>query len=111
MQVKVSVRHGHIASEAEGFLREKAEKLLHLFDRITQIEVTVDMAHANDKIVEILVDAEHKHDFVAKDHDAELYAAFDKALDRIKHQLHKYKEKVQDHRRDPHTGDGPGGRV
>ena len=49
--------------------------------------------------IEILVDAEHKHDFVAHEHDDQAQIAFDKALHKIEQQIHKYKEKVQNHHR------------
>ena len=98
MQIKVSARHGHLSDDHQKEIREKAEKLLHYFDRITMIEVTVDLADRIHKKVEILVDAEHKHDFVARDEHAELIAAMDLAVDRIKHQIHRYKEKIQDRR-------------
>ena len=64
MQVKISVRHGHLGEAAQRIIREKAEKLLNLFDRITLIEVTVDMkkTEADKCTVEILVQAEHKHE-------------------------------------------------
>ena len=98
MQIKVSARHGHLTDDHQREIREKAERLLHYFDRITMIEVTVDLADRIHKKVEILVDAEHKHDFVAADEHEELIAALDLAVDRIKHQIHRYKEKIQDRR-------------
>ena len=98
MQIKISARHGHLSDEHQQDIRQKVEKLLHYFDRITMIEVTVDLADKIHKKVEILVDAEHKHDFVAHDQDAELTAAVDLTVDRIKHQIHRYKEKIQDRR-------------
>lgn len=98
MQVKVSARHGHLSEEHQDQIRHKAEKLLHYFDRISMIEVTVDLGDKLHKKVEILVDAEHKHDFVARDEHAELSAAVDLAVERIKHQIHRYKEKIQDRR-------------
>lgn len=98
MQIKVSARHGHLNDDHQAEIRQRAEKLLHYFDRITFIEVTVDLADKIHKKVEILVDAEHKHDFVAQDEHEELIVAMDLTVDRIKHQIHRYKEKIQDRR-------------
>jgi putative sigma-54 modulation protein len=98
VQIKVSARHGHLSDEHQQGIREKVEKLLHYFDRITMIDVTVDLADKIHKKVEILVDAEHKHDFVAHDQHEELNAAVDLTVDRIKHQIHRYKEKIQERR-------------
>lgn len=98
MQIKVSARHGHLSDEAQREIQQKVEKLLHYFDRISMIEVTADLGDKLHKTVEILIDAEHKHDFVARDRHEELMAAVDLAIDRIKAQVHKYKEKIQDRR-------------
>ena len=98
MQIKVSARHGHLSEEHQHAITQKAEKLLHYFDRITMIEVTLDLADRIRKKVEIKVDAEHKHDFVAVDEDDELMVAVDLTIQRIQHQIHKYKEKIQERR-------------
>jgi len=105
VQIKVSARHGHLTEQHQLEIRQKAEKLLHYFERITMIDVTVDLADKIHKKVEILVDAEHKHDFIAHDQHEELMTAVDLAFDRIQHQIHKYKEKIQNHRK---SGDGLG---
>lgn len=107
MQIKISARHGHLTEEAQAFIREKAEKLLHFFDRLTQIEVTVDLKKEA-YVVELLVSAEHKHDFVAKESHAELMTAVEQAVHKLEHQLKRYKEKVQDHRRRPSMGEVAG---
>src|SRR5205085_542668 len=104
VQVKISARHGHLGDAAQALIREKAQKLLHYFDRLTIIEVTADL-HEDLKTVEVLVSAEHKHDFVARESNGELQVALDVALDKLVHQLRRYKEKIQDHRRTPSAGD------
>jgi putative sigma-54 modulation protein len=110
VQVKVSARHGHLSDEHQTEIAAKAEKLLTFFERITMIEVTVDLANHDTKHqmkVEIRVDAEHKHDFVAHHADEDLMAAVAGAVDKLKQQVKHYKEKVQDHRRNPsHGGEG-----
>ena len=107
VQIKISVRHGHISDDTQQLIRDKAEKLLHYFERLTMIEVTVDMKK-DQKWVEFLVQAEHKHDLVAHDTNADLMAAVDLALDKVALQLRRYKEKIQDHRRTPSAGEVAG---
>jgi len=107
VQIKISVRHGHLNDTTQQFIRDKAEKLLHFFERLTMIAVTVDM-QKDQKWVEFLVQAEHKHDFVAHDSHADLLAAVDLVLDKLEGQLRRYKEKIQDHRRTPSTGEVAG---
>ncbi|MBX9680659.1 MAG: ribosome-associated translation inhibitor RaiA [Gemmataceae bacterium] len=105
MQIKVSVRHGHLSEEHQQNIRTKAEKILHLFPRIMMIEVCVDLQDETQKVVEFLVSAEHKHDFVATEKDKELHAAVDLCLHKLEQQVRKYKDKIQDHRRTPTAGD------
>jgi putative sigma-54 modulation protein len=70
------------------------------------IEVAVDhIKHAWE--VEILVSAEHKHDFVARESAATPEAAMDACVHKIEHQLRRYKERVQNHKGDiTHGGSG-----
>ena len=107
MQIKISVRHGHLNDNTQQVIRDKAEKLLHFFERLTMIAVTVD-TQKDQKWVEFLVQAEHKHDFVAHDSHPDLLAAVDLVLDKLESQLRRYKEKIQDHRRTPSTGEVAG---
>ena len=108
MQVTVIARHGHLDDDMQQQLQEKAETLLRFFDRLTSIGVTVDLTpQRTDKkvCVEILAKAEHKHEFVAAEADGDVVAAFNLAADKIKQQIKHYKEKLQDHRRDPSHND------
>lgn len=98
MQIKISARHGHLDPETQQFIRDKAEKLMHVFSRLTSIDVIVDREH-DLQTVEFNVSAEHKHDFVAREKQTELRAAVDLALDKLEAQLRKYKERIQDHHR------------
>ena len=104
MQIKISIRHGHLNESHQEQIRAKAERLLHYFNRLTMIEVTVDLRDAERKEVEFQARSEHKHEFVAREGAAELMTAVDLTLDKIIHQIHRYKEKIQDHRRDVHVG-------
>jgi putative sigma-54 modulation protein len=108
VQIKISVRHGHLNDTTQQHIRDKAEKLLHYFDRLTMIEVTVDLNRKEQKWVEFLVHAEHKHDFVAHDSHPDLLAAVDLVLDKLEGQVRRYKEKIQDHRRTPSVGEVAG---
>jgi putative sigma-54 modulation protein len=97
--VAISCRHGSISANVQEYITRKAEKLLNYFERVTAINVTLDF-EGERVIAEILVDAEHKHNFVARSEGAESVPTFDAALARMEQQIRKYKEKVQDHRRD-----------
>jgi putative sigma-54 modulation protein len=105
VQIKISARHGHLSEPTQQFIREKVDKLPRFFERLTSIEVTIDLKNENNKQVELLVSAEHKHDFVARASNADILAAMDLVLDKLEEQLRRYKERVQDRRRRPSGGD------
>ena len=104
MQIKITTRHGHLTEELQEHIRQKANKLTHFFQRLMMIEVLVDFQN-DEMMVEFLVSAEHKHYFVASELNKDLLAAVDLVLDKLEKQVRKYKEKVQDHRRNLPTGD------
>ena len=105
MQIEFTSRHGSVSDELRAHMTRKAEKLLTFFERVTAIQVTVDFENNRLTRVELLVDAEHKHDFVAVEEGEEVLATFDRVLQKMEQQVRKYKEKLQDHRRDRPTGE------
>ncbi|HMF16563.1 MAG TPA: ribosome-associated translation inhibitor RaiA [Gemmataceae bacterium] len=107
MQIKITGKHGHVSDATQEFIKEKAQKLLHYFQRLMMIEVVVDQRE-EEFVVEFFVSAEHKHDFVASERNKDLLAAVDLVLDKLERQVRRYKEKIQDHRRTPSTGKGTG---
>ena len=103
MQIEISTRHGGLDAEQQRYLHDKAEKLLKYFGRLMAIEVAVDHGkHAWE--IEILVSAEHKHDFVAREAGSTPEAAMDACVHKIEQQLRRYKEKVQHHKGDVTQG-------
>lgn len=107
MQIKISARHGHLSDDTQHFIRDKAEKLLRFFDRLTAIEVMVDLKNEM-HVVEFLARAEHKHEFVASERNNDILAAVDLVMDKLEGQIRRHKEKLQDRRRRPSTGEVAG---
>lgn len=101
MQISISTRHGHLSDATQAKITAKMEKLSRLFERLTAIEVTVDLEHKESPLVDLRVSAEHKHDFVATEQAGELLASIDGAIHKVEQQLRKYKQKVQDHHKSP----------
>jgi putative sigma-54 modulation protein len=104
VQIAITCRHGSISDDVRENISRKSEKLLTYFERVTAIGVTVifEPERVKGRIrVEILLDAEHKHNFVAIDEGDDVPSTFDRALGKMEQQVKKYKAKIQDHRRDP----------
>jgi putative sigma-54 modulation protein len=108
VQVKVSARHGHLKPEDQTLIVEKVEKVRRLFDRINEIEVTVDLEHPERPKVEINVSAEHSPDFVASTESPSIQAALDLTIAKVEQQIRKHKEKVTEHKATgaKHAGSG-----
>jgi len=104
VQVSVTCRHGSITDEVRDYITQKAEKLLTFFERVFAIAVTVDI-NKDHVLVELLVDTEHRHNFVASDRGEDVPGTFDRVLHKMEQQIKKYKEKIQDHRRDKSLND------
>ena len=99
MHVAITCKHGELSANQQEYMKRKSEKLLTYFERVTAINVTVTFEKGRVR-AEILVDAEHKHNFVANDVGDDLIPTFDVTLHKMEQQIRKYKEKIQDHRRD-----------
>lgn len=108
MEIKISARHGQISEATREFIRDKAQKLTRLFERLTMIEVTADLKNDGQAWVEIVAKAEHKHDFVGHESHPDLLAAVDLAIHKLEMQVRRHKEKLQDHRRTPSAGEVAG---
>ena len=100
MQIRISTRHGNVSDATQEKITAKVEKLGRIFDRLSEISVTVDLERRDAPAVDLRVSAEHKHDFVAAAQAEELMAALDLAMHKLEQQLRKYKEKIQGRHRD-----------
>jgi putative sigma-54 modulation protein len=98
VQVNISARHGHLSTATQGRITEKVQKLSRYFDRLTAVEVTVDLNHREAPSVELRVSAEHADDFVAADSSSNVMAALDSVLHKVERQVRKHKDKLTGHR-------------
>ncbi len=95
MLINISTRHGHLSEASQQKIREKVSKLERFHDRLTSIEVTVNLEHEDSPEVEIQVSAERKHDFVAAQRSSELMSCLDAVVHKVEQQIKKYKERSQ----------------
>jgi putative sigma-54 modulation protein len=100
VQIRISTRHGTVSEETRSKVIAKMEKLGRCFDRLAEIEVTIDLERRDDPAVGVKVNAEHKHDFVVADIRAgELFGSIEQAVHKLEQQLRKYKQKIQERHR------------
>lgn len=99
MQVAITCRHGSISQDLREYITRKSEKVVRYLGEVSEIDVTIDFegGRAN---VEMLVEIEGYHTIVAHVEGEDAGATFDRTLSKMEHQVHRYKEKSRDHRRD-----------
>jgi putative sigma-54 modulation protein len=97
VQVALTCKHGQLTENQQDYIKRKSEKLLTYFERVTAINVVVSFEEGRVG-VEVLVDAEHKHNFVSNEKGDDVAPTFDAALYRMEQQIKKYKEKIQERR-------------
>lgn len=93
MRINVSARHGQLGTEKQQRIEEKVKKLRRLYDRITSIDVTVELGHQDYLDVEIRATVEQADDFVARNTASDVIAAVEGAEKRMEQQLRRYKDK------------------
>jgi len=99
VQIEISARHGNLSERTQAAITEKVEKLTRIFERLTAIEVTVNLEHRDKPDVDLRVSAEHKHDFVATAGGDDLMVSLDQVVEKMEQQLRKYKERLHDRHR------------
>jgi len=99
VQLSISTRHGHLSEPTQDKLKAKAEKLNRIYERLSSIELIIDLSDQQLPKVDVKVSAEHKHDFVAHSEAESLLGAVDDGLHKIEQQLRKYKKRVQQRHR------------
>ena len=91
MQVNISGQHLEVTDTLRNYINEKLERLARHFDKITNVQVIMQVEKLQQKIEatlhvaggEVVANAEHE----------DMYAAIDLLTDKLDRQLIKHKEK------------------
>jgi putative sigma-54 modulation protein len=98
VQINITVRHGSLGASTQERITEKVEPLRKFFDRVTAMNVVVDLEHREAPTVELLISAEHHEEFVARAQAETVLAGIDGVIDKMEQQLRKHKEKLKGHK-------------
>jgi tRNA pseudouridine38-40 synthase len=98
LRILITGRHVGVTEAMKDYAREKASKLEKLNDRLTRLEVTMDVDHDAHR-VEIVADAPRGVRVVGKAEGPDMYAAVDIAEERVASQLRKLHQRLTDHHR------------
>ena len=98
MQVNISTRHGSLSADTREKITEKVGKLRRLYDRVSAIEVKVNLERREAPQIELRLSVERSGSFVARESSTSVMAALDGVIDKIEQQLRKHKDKCRDRR-------------
>jgi putative sigma-54 modulation protein len=96
VHIEIASHHLSVSDELRGYVEHIAERLLHIFDGLTGLRVTLDRQKER-RLAELIVTVSHGEPIIAKATNGNLYAAIHTAADRVEKQLRKHKEKLRDH--------------
>ncbi|MCX6101532.1 MAG: ribosome-associated translation inhibitor RaiA [Candidatus Bipolaricaulota bacterium] len=97
MKIKIAERHSHAeSSEAlRAYVVEKTEALERFFDRIISVDVVLS-AEKERQTADFHAHLTNKKVITAKEESTDMYASIDKAVDRLRRQLVKFKDQLID---------------
>ena len=96
MQVTISTRHGEISEATKEKIIQKVEKLQRFFDRLTAVDVTVNLDKADEPSIEVAVKSEKRDDFVASYQSNDMFGSVDQVIAKLEQQIKKHKEKLRE---------------
>ena len=96
MQINISTRHGDISDATKEKITQKVEKVQRFFERLSSIDVTVDLSKADEPKIEVVVRPEKRDNFVASYQSGDMFGALDQVISKLEQQIKKHKEKLQE---------------
>lgn len=97
MQIEIRSIHFKADKKLEDFIKEKLEKLLQFYDGVIGTEVSLKLSNteaSDNKITEIRMNV-RGNDLYAKKQSKTFEESTDEAVEALRRQLIKYKEKVR----------------
>jgi len=95
MKIKIAGRHTDASPALRDYVIEKTEALERFFDRIISVDVVLSVEKER-QIADFHAHLTNRKLIAAREESTDMYASIDKAIDRLKRQLVKFKDQLQD---------------
>jgi putative sigma-54 modulation protein len=95
MKIKIAERHTDASGSVRSYVIEKAEALERYFDRIVSVDVVLSVEKQR-RIADFHAHLTNKKTIVAREESTDMYASIDRAIERLKRQLVKFKGQLQE---------------
>lgn len=96
MKVKIVERHATPSDALRDYVLDKTDGLKRYFDRIISIDAVLAVEKER-QIADLHAHLTNRKLIKAHEESSDMYASIDKAIDRLKRQLVKYKDHLNDH--------------
>ena len=95
MKIKIAGRHTDASPKLRDYIIEKTEALERFFDRIVSVDVVLSVEKER-HIADFHAHLTNRKTINAREESTDMYASIDTAIDRLKRQLLKFKDQLQD---------------
>jgi len=99
VKVKIVERHGNTSEAVRAYVLEKTEALERFYDRIISVDAVLAVEKER-QIADFHAHLTNRKVIHAHEDSSDMYASIDKAIDRLKRQLVKYKDVLKETRGD-----------
>lgn len=93
MKIKIAVRHTGASESLRSYVVDKTEALERFFDRIISVDVVLSVEKER-QIADFHAHLTNRKVISAREESGDMYASIDKAIDRLKRQLVKFKDQL-----------------
>lgn len=93
MKIKIAGRHTDASPALRDYVIEKTEALERYFDRIVSVDVVLSVEKKR-QIADFHAHLTNRKRINAREESTDMYASIDKAIDRLKRQLVKFKDQL-----------------
>ena len=95
MKIKISERHTDTSEPLRSYVIEKTEALERFFDRIVSVDVVLSVEKQR-QIADFHAHLTNRKLISAREESTDMYASIDRAIDRLKRQLLKFKDQLHE---------------
>ncbi|MFO8089860.1 MAG: ribosome-associated translation inhibitor RaiA [Desulfatiglandaceae bacterium] len=97
MQISVTGRHVKVTDAIKNYAYEQVEHDLAKYDRIESVHVILDVEKFR-QMAEVVIQAKNHIRVEAEDTSEDMYVSIDSAIAKAEKQMHKLRDKIQDHK-------------
>ena len=102
MNINFTGHHMDLTDSLRDYASKRFERLAHYYDKIMDIDVTLEVnKNQVNHTATVALHIPHASKIYAESTSEDMYASIDEVYDKLKRQIEKFKDKIQDKTKDP----------